>query len=203
MDPKIIWPVVGKYPISFRFGEAPEWYIKIFGYPHNGLDIACPVMTPVLACDGGEVCFSDDIPDQDGKGLILKHEWGLSLYWHLQDLIAKLGDRPEKGAMVAHSGATGYVTGPHLHFGIKVFGVEDPGMKDWSDPLRYISETIPTPAPPQPVVRYHTVLPGETLWGLAQKYYGNGLEWRRIYNANLEKISNPNIIRIFQRLLIP
>lgn len=203
MDPKIIWPVVGKYPISFRFGEAPEWYLKIFGYPHNGLDIACPTGTPILACDEGEVSFADDIPDTDGKGMILKHEWGLSLYWHLSQCFVKLGYKAEKGALIGYSGATGYVTGPHLHFGTKVFGVEIPGMKGWTDPLKYITETVPTPAPPQLVAKYHLVRPGETLWGLAQRYYGNGLEWRRIYMANKEKISNPNIIKIFQRLLIP
>jgi len=203
MDPKIFWPVVGKFPISFRFGEAPEWYLKLFGYPHNGIDIACPVGTPVLATDFGEVVFADDIPDSDGKGLILKHEWGLSLYWHLNDLIAKLGWRPEKGALIAHSGATGYVTGPHLHFAIKVFGVDIPGMKGWCDPIKYLEETVPTPAPPSPVSRFHIVLPGQTLWGLAQKYYGNGLEWRRIWDVNREKIKNPNIIYPLQRLLIP
>jgi len=203
MYPKIFWPVVGKFPISFYFGEAPEWYLKMFGYPHNGIDIACPIGTPVLACDNGEVSFSDDIPDTDGKGLILKHEWGISLYWHLNDLVAKLNHRPEKGALIAHSGNTGYATGPHLHFAIKVYGVEIPGMKGWCDPLKYIEEFAPTPAPPAPVNRYHVVFPGETLWGLAQKFYNNGFEWRRIYEANKEKIKNPNLIYPFQKLLIP
>lgn len=203
MDPKIFWPVVGKFPISFSFGEAPEWYLKIFGYPHNGVDLACPVKTPVLACDEGMVTFADDIPDQDGKGLILKHGWGISLYWHLSDLVARLGHYPEKGAFIALSGNTGYVTGPHLHFGTKVFGVDVPGMKGWCDPLKHIVGTVPTPTLPAPVSRYHIVFPGQTLWELAQKYYGNGLEWRRIYNANRDKIKNPNLIYPLQKLLIP
>jgi murein DD-endopeptidase MepM/ murein hydrolase activator NlpD len=203
MYPKIVWPVVGKFPITFPFGSAPDWYIKIFGYPHNGIDIGCPVGTPVLACDNGDVAFSDDIPDVDGKGLILKHEWGLSLYWHLQDLIAKLGNRVEKGVLIGHSGRTGYVTGPHLHFGTKVFGDEVPGMRGWTDPLRYIEETIAQPPAPAPVARWHRVMPGESLWSLAQKYYGDGTEWRRIYLANQEKINNPNLIFPFQKLFIP
>jgi len=203
MIPNIVWPVIGKFPISFYFGEAPDWYVKVFGYPHNGIDIACPVGTMVLACDNGEVVFSDDIPDWDGIGLILKHEWGQSLYWHLSNNIAKLGHRPEKGAIIAQSGATGFVTGPHLHFAIKVFGVDIPGMKGWCDPIKYLNTNVPTPAPPSPVGRYHIVLPGQTLWELAQKYYGAGNEWRRIYDANKEKIKNPNLIYPLQRLLIP
>ena len=203
MDPKIAWPVVGKFPISFRFGEAPEWYIKMFGYPHNGIDIACPEMTPVLACDDGDCVFADDIPDSNGCGLILKHEWGLSLYWHLKDLVAKLGNYCEKGSLIGHSGRTGYATGPHLHFGIKVLGVEIPGMKGWADPLRYIEGGEQAPAAPAPVVKRHWVRHGETLWGLAEKYYGNGFEWRRIYEANKDIIKNPNLIRPFQNLLIP
>jgi len=202
-DPKIKWPVVGKYRISFLFGEAPDWYIKIFGYPHNGIDIACPKMTPVIACDQGEVVFADDIPDQDGKGLILKHEWGISLYWHLQDLVATLGHRPEKEALIAHSGETGYCTGPHLHFGIKVYGVEVPGMKGWSDPLRYFPDSTSPPQEPAPVEKTYLVRPGDSLWGIAEKFYRNGLEWKRIYLANKDKIKNPNLIRPFQVLRIP
>jgi murein DD-endopeptidase MepM/ murein hydrolase activator NlpD len=200
---KIKWPVVGKYKVSFRFGETPDWYIKVFGYPHNGIDIACPVLTPVVATDKGRVVFSDDIPDLNGKGLILEHTWGMSLYWHLQSLSATLGNYVEKEALIANSGATGYVTGPHLHFGIKVFGVEVPGMRGWCDPLKYIDNESMDPQEPYPQNRYYMVRPGDCLWNIANKFYGNGLEWRRIYESNKDKISNPNLIRPFIKLLIP
>ena len=199
---KISWPVVGKYRISFRFGEAPDWYIKVFGYPHNGIDIACPIGTPVMATDQGKVSFADDIPDSNGKGLILLHEWGISLYWHLQTIVAKIGDVVEKDALVANSGNTGYVTGPHLHFGIKMFGVDAPGMKGWCDPLKYIDNEETAPQEPYPQNRYYIVRPGDTLWGIAFKFYGNGLEWRRIFESNKDKINNPNLIRPFMKLLI-
>jgi murein DD-endopeptidase MepM/ murein hydrolase activator NlpD len=201
--PSLAWPVVGRYPISFRFGEAPGWYTKIFGGPHNGIDISCPEGTPVLGCDKGEVSFSDDIPDSNGKGLILKHTWGVSLYWHLSQNIAKLGNLVEKGSMIGHSGQTGYCTGPHLHFAIKVYGQEIPGMKGWTDPVLYLSEPVPVPTPPPTLTKYHLVKPGDSLWSIAQKYYGNGFEWRRIFEANKEKIKNPNLIWPLQRLLIP
>lgn len=49
--------------------------------------------------------------------------------------------------------------------------------------------------------RYHTVAKGDTLWGIAQKYYNNGNRYPEIAKAN--NISNPNIIHVGQKLLIP
>jgi murein DD-endopeptidase MepM/ murein hydrolase activator NlpD len=203
MKPSILWPVVGKYPISFSFGEAPEWYTKYFGYPHNGIDIACPIGTPVIAVDAGNVSFADDIPDSDGKGLILKHEWGISLYWHLSELSATLGGACDKGALIAKSGNTGYVTGPHLHFAIKVNGDEPAGMRGWTDPVKYIEGDVSTPIPTLPIQKTYIVGFGDTLWKIADKFYNNGTEWRRIYEANKDKIKNPNVIYPLQKLLIP
>ena len=101
MNLRISRPVDERFAISFEYGEAPAWYVKVMGGPHNGLDFACPIGTPVLACDEGKVTFADDIPDSDGKGLILSHEWGISLYWHLNSIIATLGNVAEKGAPIS------------------------------------------------------------------------------------------------------
>ena len=77
----------------------------------------------------------------------------------------------------------------------------------------------PTPKPtPKPVpsptsYRYYTVVKGNTLWGIAKRYYGAGWKWPRIYNANIYgkrradgkmgMIKNPNLIYPGWRLLIP
>jgi murein DD-endopeptidase MepM/ murein hydrolase activator NlpD len=203
MEPKLTWPIKADAKISFKFGENPEWYLKMFGYPHNGIDIACPIGTPIYPCDKGVVSFADDVPDSGGKGLIISHTWGISLYWHLNVVYAEYGDSCDPGKVIGLSGATGYVTGPHLHFGIKVNGVETPGMRGWSDPMRWTSDNPPTPGLPLPVMRKYRVLPGDTLWGIAEKFYSNGLEWRRIYDANKERIKNPNLIFPFIVLMIP
>lgn len=49
----------------------------------------------------------------------------------------------------------------------------------------------------------HVVQPGDTLWAIAKKYYGNGAQYPKIFNANRDKIKNPNLIYPGQKLVIP
>ncbi|MDO8631338.1 MAG: LysM peptidoglycan-binding domain-containing protein [Phycisphaerales bacterium] len=51
--------------------------------------------------------------------------------------------------------------------------------------------------------RYHTVQKKETLYSIARQYYGDQAKWKDIYQANHSDISDPNKIRIGQRLVIP
>ncbi len=50
---------------------------------------------------------------------------------------------------------------------------------------------------------YYIVKSGDTLWGIAKKYYGDGTKYTKIYNANRNIISNPSLIRPGQKLVIP
>ena len=203
MRPKIRKPFVGVYPISFKFGEAPDWYVKIAGYPHNGVDFAMPEGTPVLACDDGKVIWADQSCDGRGKSVHILHEWGLSVYYHLSEIRAKFGREIKKADTLGLSGSTGWATGPHLHFGIKVRGYEVPGMRGWCNPLKYISEKVEEPSVPAIKPRYYFVRPGDSLWRISEKFYRTGVHWRRIWDANREKIKDPRLIYPFQRLLIP
>lgn len=54
-----------------------------------------------------------------------------------------------------------------------------------------------------PTATAHTVVKGDTLWALAAKYYGSGAQYARIYNANRDQVSNPNLIYPGQVLVIP
>ena len=51
--------------------------------------------------------------------------------------------------------------------------------------------------------KYHTVKKGDTLYGIATKYYGNGAQYMKIFNANKDIIKNPDLIYVGQKILIP
>lgn len=55
----------------------------------------------------------------------------------------------------------------------------------------------------KPTTKTYTVKSGDCLWTIAKKYYGNGAQYTKIYNANKDKISNPNLIYVGQVLTIP
>lgn len=107
------WPVQG--PISSTFG--PRW-----GRMHRGLDIAVVTGTPVRAAASGRVSFSGE---NGGYGLlvIIDHGNGVETrYAHNSQLLVKVGDRVQRGQIIARSGNTGNSTGPHLHFEIRQYG---------------------------------------------------------------------------------
>ncbi len=51
--------------------------------------------------------------------------------------------------------------------------------------------------------RVHTVQPGETLYGIIKKYYGDGRYYRRIWVANRKRLTDPRHLRVGMRLIIP
>lgn len=60
------------------------------------------------------------------------------------------------------------------------------------------------PAAPDPsLARTHRVGPDDTLYGLAQQYYGNGIHWRKIFYANRNRITNPKELPVGMKLIIP
>jgi nucleoid-associated protein YgaU len=69
-----------------------------------------------------------------------------------------------------------------------------------AQPLPRSQYADPAP-PPQP--RVHVVQPKETLYGIARRYYGEGKQWRRIFQANNNRITDPNRIEIGMKLIIP
>ena len=90
--------------------------------PHSGADFLAGVGTPVAAPNRGRVVLAGDTYFSGGS-LILDHGWGLYSYLaHLSRILVEEGDVVEQGDVVAHSGATGRVTGPHLHWTVRMSG---------------------------------------------------------------------------------
>lgn len=120
------WPIKmssdgGPGRISQHFGEKSSLYR---GKPHNGLDIAVPVGTPVFAADDGVIMAVDNNDRstwskyQYGRYVLIKHPNGLAtLYAHLSKQSVSKGDTVKRGDLIGYSGNTGYSTGAHLHFG--------------------------------------------------------------------------------------
>ena len=116
-DGKYIWPAKsGTYRISSEYGA--RW-----GRNHNGIDMACPQGTDVLAADGGIVTWAG-YKGSFGYLVIIDHQNGYETYYaHNSQLLVSAGDEVYEGMHIAESGNTGRSTGPHIHFEVRTGGV--------------------------------------------------------------------------------
>jgi murein DD-endopeptidase MepM/ murein hydrolase activator NlpD len=90
---------------------------------HTGVDIIASPGTPVMAAAGGVVSTSAFVPEY-GNIVDVDHDNGLTTrYAHLSRSLVKVGDVVMKGQKIALVGATGRVTGPHLHFEVREKGI--------------------------------------------------------------------------------
>ena len=90
--------------------------------PHSGLDIAAPTGTPIVAPAQARVALVDDLY-YNGKSVFLDHGQGLiTMYCHLSEQTVSTGELVQQDQVIGLVGATGRVTGPHLHWSVSLNG---------------------------------------------------------------------------------
>ena len=122
-----VWPVHGV--ISGVYGSQRILNGKK-RRPHLGIDIAANTGVPVVAAASGIVTLAHADMFYTGNTVMIDHGQGVgTLYSHLSKLLVKPGQRVKQGAPIGLIGATGRVTGPHLHWGLSLFSARlDPGL---------------------------------------------------------------------------
>ncbi|HEY2457249.1 MAG TPA: M23 family metallopeptidase [Candidatus Acidoferrum sp.] len=88
--------------------------------PHAGVDFPAPTGTPVFAAQAGRVVVAEDLY-YSGNTIVIDHGYGIyTMYAHLSEIGVHAGDAVKLSEQIGKVGATGRVTGPHLHWGLTV-----------------------------------------------------------------------------------
>lgn len=112
-------PVEGRLTSGFGMRVHPIFGVRKM---HTGIDIAAPTGAPIRAADAGVVVEAGYIRGY-GYTVIIDHGGGVAtLYAHCSVLLVEAGREVARGQIIARVGSTGYSTGPHLHFEVRVNG---------------------------------------------------------------------------------
>jgi murein DD-endopeptidase MepM/ murein hydrolase activator NlpD len=133
-------------PFEFPSRYYTEEFISVFGtrrnynngallHYHTGVDFYGQNV-PIYAPADGVIVFADELAIR-GNATYIDHGWGVySGYLHQSEIYVEVGERVSKGQVIGQVGATGRVTGPHLHWEIWVGGVP-------VEPLDWVEASIP------------------------------------------------------------
>ena len=127
---KMLWPSPGYTRITSDYGNRIHPVLKTKKF-HAGIDLGVPSGNKIVATAAGKV-IKAAYSGSYGNMVMVDHGGGIvTLYAHNSKLLVKVGDQVKAGQQIAVSGATGRVTGPHLHFEVRVNG-------NYVDPKKYI-----------------------------------------------------------------
>ncbi len=116
---KLLWPAKGPMVSGLGYRIHPILGINRF---HSGIDIGAPYGAHVIAAAGGEVIQSGYFGGY-GYSVMLYHGGGYATWYaHLSSINVSMGQMVERGKLVGLIGSTGWSTGPHLHFEIRING---------------------------------------------------------------------------------
>jgi len=109
---RFLWPVRGRLLSDYGTGEG--------GTRNDGINIAAPAGSTVLAADAGTVAYAGNELRGYGNLILIKHANGwMTAYAHNSALLVKRGEKVRRGQPIARIGATGAVTRPQLHFEVR------------------------------------------------------------------------------------
>jgi murein DD-endopeptidase MepM/ murein hydrolase activator NlpD len=135
-EPQRRWepPFIPPVPIEIT---SPFGYRRVINgtprAPHTGTDLKAAAGTEIVATNHGRVALTGDFYFA-GKSVVVDHGAGLlTMYFHLSEIKVEQGAEVRKGEVIALSGMTGRVTGPHLHWGARAGGAR-------VDPLQLIEK---------------------------------------------------------------
>ena len=131
---KLSWPMVS-FQITQRFGPtsfALEPPLGQYRHFHTGVDLSAPLGTPVMAAADGVVVAVGHGASGYGNFVVIAHGGGIAtLYGHLLDTSVSVGQTVARGQVIGLEGSTGFSTGPHLHFELRVY-------EQVTDPMPYL-----------------------------------------------------------------
>ena len=129
---KLTWPCPSYTRISSEFGWRIHPTLGVNKF-HNGVDMAAPKGTNILAAYSGEVVDAT-YNSSMGNYVLLNHGNGFyTIYMHASKLCVSPGDIVVEGEKIAEVGSTGRSTGPHLHFGVRKDG-------EYVNPMDYLNK---------------------------------------------------------------
>ncbi len=118
---QIVWPVKGVITLNFGEPDLP------FQPLHTGIDIANPegkIGDPITPFMNGKVIYAGETAIGYGKHIIIDHGDNISsVYGHLDKVNVFTSQQVTTNDVIGLEGQTGWATGPHLHFEIRVFGI--------------------------------------------------------------------------------
>lgn len=124
LTPEVYWTEPFQAPIPGAVDGRNFGHRRVFNgqprAPHAGADLRATTGTPIYAANRGRVVLAKDL-FYSGNAVFIDHGLGLySTYLHLSKIKVAPGTIVERGALIGLAGATGRVTGPHLHWGVRI-----------------------------------------------------------------------------------
>ena len=131
---ELAWPVPGYTRISSKYGMRTHPITGVYKL-HTGVDISAPMGANFIAANDGIVTKAS-YNSAYGNMVIIDHGGGIStLYAHGSEILVQVGQVVKRGDAVLKVGSTGYSTGPHAHFEVRLNGVV-------TDPMPYITNGL-------------------------------------------------------------